>query len=49
MLKGKKVLLRAMTREDLERLVHFNNDVAVEVAARDPAVAPGAGPSAGGV
>ena len=32
MLKGKKVLLRAMSREDLERLVHFNNDVAVEVA-----------------
>ena len=32
MLKGKKVLFRAMSREDLERLVHFNNDVAVEVA-----------------
>lgn len=32
MLKGQKVLLRAMTRDDLERLCQFNNDVEVEVA-----------------
>jgi hypothetical protein len=32
MLKGQKVLLRAMTRADLERLWVFNNDVEVEVA-----------------
>lgn len=32
MLKGQKVLLRAMTREDLDRLCQFNNDVEVELA-----------------
>lgn len=32
MLKGQKVLLRAMTRADLERLCQFNNDVEVELA-----------------
>lgn len=32
MLKGQKILLRAMTRDDLERLCLFNNDVEVEVA-----------------
>jgi RimJ/RimL family protein N-acetyltransferase len=32
MLKGQKVLLRAMTRDDLERLCIFNNDVEVELA-----------------
>jgi RimJ/RimL family protein N-acetyltransferase len=32
MLKGSKVVLRAITREDLPRLCQFNNDVAVEVA-----------------
>ncbi|MEZ4865827.1 MAG: GNAT family protein [Caldilineaceae bacterium] len=32
MLQGNKVLLRAMTREDLERQCQFNNDVEVEVA-----------------
>jgi len=32
MLKGEKVLLRALVREDLDRLVLFNNDIAVEVA-----------------
>ena len=32
MLQGEKVLLRAMTRDDLERLCEFNNDVDVEVA-----------------
>jgi RimJ/RimL family protein N-acetyltransferase len=31
MLKGEKVLLRAMRREDLERLCQFNNDVEVEL------------------
>jgi RimJ/RimL family protein N-acetyltransferase len=32
MLKGKKVLLRAMEESDLERLHAFNNDIAVELA-----------------
>src|SRR5690242_17816534 len=32
MLKGEKVILRAMMRDDLERLCQFNNDVEVEVA-----------------
>lgn len=32
MLKGQKVLLRAMTRADLERLCQFNNDIEVELA-----------------
>ena len=32
MLQGEKVLLRAMTRDDLERLCEFNNDVDVELA-----------------
>jgi RimJ/RimL family protein N-acetyltransferase len=32
MLKGQKVILRAVTRDDLERLCEFNNDVDVEVA-----------------
>lgn len=32
MLKGQKTLLRAITREDLERLWQFNNDVEVELA-----------------
>jgi RimJ/RimL family protein N-acetyltransferase len=32
MLKGEKVILRAMRRDDLERLCQFNNDVEVEVA-----------------
>lgn len=32
MLKGEKVILRAITRDDLERLCEFNNDVEVEVA-----------------
>ncbi|MFN8443867.1 MAG: GNAT family protein [Caldilineaceae bacterium] len=32
MLQGNKVRLRAMTRDDLERLCEFNNDVEVELA-----------------
>ncbi len=32
MLKGEKVILRAMTRDDLERLCQFNNDAEVEIA-----------------
>jgi RimJ/RimL family protein N-acetyltransferase len=32
MLQGKKVKLRAIEQEDLERLHQFNNDLAVEVA-----------------
>jgi RimJ/RimL family protein N-acetyltransferase len=32
MLKGEKVILRAMEREDLERLWQFNNDLEVELA-----------------
>jgi RimJ/RimL family protein N-acetyltransferase len=32
MLKGEKVILRAITREDLKRLSEFNNDVEVELA-----------------
>jgi RimJ/RimL family protein N-acetyltransferase len=32
MLQGEKVLLRALTREDLPRLCEFNNDLAVELA-----------------
>jgi len=32
MLKGEKVILRAMRREDLPRLLQFNNDVEVELA-----------------
>ncbi|MBK9051003.1 MAG: hypothetical protein IPL78_08830 [Chloroflexi bacterium] len=32
MLKGERVLLRAMERGDLERLWQFNNDLAVELA-----------------
>ncbi len=32
MLQGKKVKLRAIEREDLERLHHFNNDLQIEVA-----------------
>ena len=32
MLTGQKVRLRALNREDLERLCQFNNDVEVEVA-----------------
>ena len=32
MIQGSKVLLRAMTRNDLPRLCQFNNDLAVEVA-----------------
>jgi RimJ/RimL family protein N-acetyltransferase len=32
MLRGQKTLLRAITRDDLERLWQFNNDVEVELA-----------------
>ncbi len=32
MLQGEKVLLRALTRDDLELLCQFNNDVEVELA-----------------
>jgi RimJ/RimL family protein N-acetyltransferase len=32
MLQGQKVLLRAMAREDLEKLCQFNNDLEVELA-----------------
>ena len=32
MLKGQKVTLRAMTRDDLDRLCQFNNDIEVELA-----------------
>src|SRR5215203_2576427 len=32
MLRGENVLLRAVTREDLERLVGFNNNLEVELA-----------------
>ena len=32
MLTGQKVILRAMRRDDLERLCQFNNDVEVELA-----------------
>lgn len=32
MVQGEKVRLRAMPREDLERLCVFNNDIEVEVA-----------------
>jgi RimJ/RimL family protein N-acetyltransferase len=32
MLRGQKILLRAITRDDLERLWQFNNDVDVELA-----------------
>ncbi len=32
MLTGHKVILRAITRDDLERLCQFNNDVEVELA-----------------
>ncbi|MBV7328498.1 GNAT family N-acetyltransferase [Chloroflexi bacterium TSY] len=32
MLLGKKVILRAITRQDLERLCQFNNDLEVELA-----------------
>lgn len=32
MLTGQKVTLRAMTRDDLERLCQFNNDLEVELA-----------------
>lgn len=32
MLKGQKVILRALTREDLPRLNEFNNDMEVELA-----------------
>ncbi len=32
MIQGSKLLLRAMTRDDLPRLCQFNNDVAVELA-----------------
>jgi RimJ/RimL family protein N-acetyltransferase len=32
MLTGQKVVLRAITRDDLERLCQFNNDIAVELA-----------------
>ena len=32
MLKGKKTLLRSISRDDLERLWQFNNDVEVELA-----------------
>lgn len=32
MLQGKKVMLRAITRQDLERLHQFNNDLEVEIA-----------------
>jgi hypothetical protein len=32
MLQGERVKLRAIEREDLERLHQFNNDLAVEVA-----------------
>jgi RimJ/RimL family protein N-acetyltransferase len=32
MLTGHKVILRALTRDDLERLCQFNNDVEVELA-----------------
>src|SRR5690348_1779381 len=32
MLKGQKVTLRSMTRDDLPRLCQFNNDVEVELS-----------------
>ena len=32
MLQGQKVILRAMTHQDLERLCQFNNDLEVELA-----------------
>jgi RimJ/RimL family protein N-acetyltransferase len=32
MLRGEKVVLRAIRRDDLPRLCEFNNDLAVEVA-----------------
>jgi RimJ/RimL family protein N-acetyltransferase len=32
MLQGQNVILRAMTRQDLERLCQFNNDLEVELA-----------------
>lgn len=32
MLKGEKVTLRALERDDLPRLLEFNNDIAVELA-----------------
>ena len=32
MLRGQRVTLRAMTRDDLERLCQFNNDLEVELA-----------------
>jgi RimJ/RimL family protein N-acetyltransferase len=32
MLKGKRVLLRSVRRDDLERLCEFNNDIEVELA-----------------
>lgn len=32
MLKGQRVILRAMTRDDLTRLAEFNNDVEVELS-----------------
>lgn len=32
MLKGEKVILRALKREDLPRLLQFNNDIEVELA-----------------
>lgn len=32
MLTGQKVVLRAVTRDDLERLCRFNNDVEIELA-----------------
>jgi RimJ/RimL family protein N-acetyltransferase len=32
MLQGQRVLLRSMTRDDLERLCQFNNDLDVELA-----------------
>jgi hypothetical protein len=32
MLQGKKIRLRSISRDDLERLWQFNNDVEVELA-----------------
>ena len=32
MLNGRKVILRALTRDDLERICRFNNDLEVELA-----------------
>lgn len=40
MLVGKKVILRAITREDLDRLCQFQNDVEVEIASGGDPPAP---------